>query len=194
MLADHGYRNGFGRPRAVAIGTWPVDVRAPRVRDLPDDAEPFHSSILPRRRMLSAETQRLFARLYLEGLSSGDFEPAFRELLGETATLSSSTILRLKDEWASRVRRLAGPAAGRSIRLHLGRRDLLGAGIELENSCLWWWSAPARMATRSCWPGARLSREHRVLGERAARHARPWPQCAAAGSRRRRARNVGRAR
>jgi hypothetical protein len=56
LLADHGYRNGYGRPRAVAIGTWPVEVRAPRVRDLPDAAEPFHSSILPRRRMLSAET------------------------------------------------------------------------------------------------------------------------------------------
>ena len=96
MLAEHGYRNGYGRPRPVAIGTWPVEVRAPRIRDLPDDAPPFHSSILPRRRMLSAETQRLFARLYLEGLSSGDFEPAFRELLGEYATLSSGTILRLK--------------------------------------------------------------------------------------------------
>lgn len=101
LLAEQGYRNGYGRPRAVAIGTWPVAVRAPRVRDLPEDAEPFHSSILPRRRMLSAETQRLFARLYLEGLSSGDFEPAFRELLGETAPLSGSTILRLKDEWAT---------------------------------------------------------------------------------------------
>jgi len=101
LLAEHGYRNGYGRPRAVAIGTWPVEVRAPRIRDLPADEPPFHSSILPRRRMLSAETQRLFARLYLEGLSSGDFEPAFRELLGEYATLSSSTILRLKEEWAS---------------------------------------------------------------------------------------------
>ncbi len=63
MLAEHGYRNGYGRPRAVAVGTWPVEVRAPRIRDLPDDEPPFHSSILPRRRMLSAETQRLFALL-----------------------------------------------------------------------------------------------------------------------------------
>jgi transposase-like protein len=136
LLADHGYRNGYGRPRAVAIGTWPVEVRAPRVRDLPDQAEPFHSSILPRRRMLSAETQRLFARLYLEGLSSGDFEPAFRELLGETAPLSGSTILRLKDEWAAeyaawRVRPLTARYA------YIWADGIyLGAGIELENSCL----------------------------------------------------------
>ncbi|HET8571357.1 MAG TPA: IS256 family transposase [Candidatus Limnocylindria bacterium] len=136
LLAEHGYRNGYGRPRAVAIGTWPVDVRAPRVRDLPENAEPFHSSILPRRRMLSAETQRLFARLYLEGLSSGDFEPAFRELLGETAPLSGSTILRLKDEWATeyaawRVRPLSARYA------YIWADGIyLGAGIELENSCL----------------------------------------------------------
>ena len=136
MLAEHGYRNGYGRPRAVAVGTWPVEVRAPRIRDLPDDAPPFHSAILPRRRMLSAETQRLFARLYLEGLSSGDFEPAFRELLGETATLSSSTILRLKDEWASeyaawRVRPLTARYA------YVWADGIyLGAGVELENSCL----------------------------------------------------------
>ena len=136
MLAEHGYRNGYGRPRAVAIGTWPVEVRAPRIRDLPDDAPPFHSSILPRRRMLSADTQRLFARLYLEGLSSGDFEPAFRELLGETATLSSSTILRLKDEWAVeyaawRVRALTARYA------YIWADGIyLGAGLEPENSCL----------------------------------------------------------
>ncbi|MDH4334910.1 MAG: IS256 family transposase [Chloroflexota bacterium] len=136
LLAEHGYRNGYGRPRAVAIGTWPVDVRAPRVRDLPEDLEPFHSSILPRRRMFSAETQRLFARLYLEGLSSGDFEPAFRELLGETAPLSSSTILRLKDEWAAeyaawRVRPLSARYA------YIWADGIyLGAGVELENSCL----------------------------------------------------------
>lgn len=136
LLAEHGYRNGYGRRRAVAIGTWPVDVRAPRVRDLPEDAEPFHSSILPRRRMLSAETQRLFARLHLEGLSSGDFEPAFCELLGETAPLSSSTILRLEEEWAVeyaawRVRPLTARYA------YIWSDGIyLGAGLEPDNSCL----------------------------------------------------------
>ena len=41
----------------------------------------------------------MFAQLYLEGLSSGDFEPVFRALLGEDAPLSASTMLRLKDGW-----------------------------------------------------------------------------------------------
>jgi hypothetical protein len=63
MLAEHGYRNGYGRPRAVAIGTWPVEVRAPRIRDLPDDEPPFHRSILPRRRMLSADAAPVRAAL-----------------------------------------------------------------------------------------------------------------------------------
>jgi hypothetical protein len=94
-----GYRNGYGRDREVTIGTWSVEVHPPRVADTPAHIPPFRSSILPRGRALSTETQRLFARLYLEGLSSGDFEPAFRELVGERAPLSSSTILRLKEVW-----------------------------------------------------------------------------------------------
>ncbi len=136
LLAAHGYRNGYGKPRRVAIGTWPIEVRPPRISDLPAEAEPFHSALLPRRRMLSAETQRLFARLYLEGLSSGDFEPAFRELLGESAPLSSSTILRLKEEWAAeyaawRVRPLSARYA------YLWADGIyLGAGLEPEHSCL----------------------------------------------------------
>jgi transposase-like protein len=42
---------------------------------------------------------RLLVRLYLEGLASGDFEPIFRSLVGETAALSPNSILRLKEEW-----------------------------------------------------------------------------------------------
>jgi len=38
-------------------------------------------------------------RLYLEGLASGDFEPIFRALVGETAALSASSIVGLKEEW-----------------------------------------------------------------------------------------------
>jgi hypothetical protein len=39
--ADTGYRNGYGRPREIGIGTWSVMVRPPRVSDLPAGAEPF---------------------------------------------------------------------------------------------------------------------------------------------------------
>ena len=47
-----------------------------------------------------SQTQaRLLSRLYLEGLSTGDFEPTFRALVGGTAALSAQSILRLKEEW-----------------------------------------------------------------------------------------------
>jgi putative transposase len=97
---DTGYRNGYAAEREIGIGTWSVPVRAPRVSDLPEGSEPFRSALLPRGRYLSEVTRSLFARLYLEGLSSGDFEPAMRSLMGERATLSPSTILRLRAEWA----------------------------------------------------------------------------------------------
>ena len=57
--------------------------------------------------------QRLLARLYFEGLASGDFEPVFRELVDGSAALSPSSILRLKQEWADE---LGGQAAYERLR------------------------------------------------------------------------------
>lgn len=37
--------------------------------------------------------------LYLEGRSGGDLDPVCRALIGQTAALSPSAILRLKQEW-----------------------------------------------------------------------------------------------
>ncbi len=131
-----GYRNGYGREREVGIGTWSVPVRQPRVSDLPEGSEPFASAILPKRRYLSMETQRLFARLYLEGLSSGDFEPAFRQLMGEEATLSASTIIRLKAEWQAEYETFRSrPITSRYAYIWCDG-VYLGAGLEKEHSCL----------------------------------------------------------
>lgn len=93
-----------------------MTVRAPRVRDVPVDVAPegFRSALVPRSQRRTAATQELCAQLSLEGLSRGDVEPVFRALLGEDAPLSSSTMLRLKDAWATesaawrRQRSLAG--------------------------------------------------------------------------------------
>jgi putative transposase len=134
--AETGYRNGHGRPREIGIGTWSVEVRPPRVSDLPAGSEPFASALLPRRRYLSQETQRLFARLYLEGLSSGDFEPAFRELLGEKATLSASTIVRLKAAWEADYQAWRRrPIEGRFAYVWCDGL-YLGAGLEPQRSCV----------------------------------------------------------
>lgn len=131
-----GYRNGHGRERDVGIGTWSVPVRQPRVSDLPPGSEPFTSSILPKRRYLSAETQRLFARLYLEGLSSGDFEPAMRQLMGDAATLSASTIIRLKGEWQAEYEAFRTRPIEAAYAYVWCDGIYLGAGLEKEHSCL----------------------------------------------------------
>jgi putative transposase len=99
--AFRGYRNGYAPERTVGSGLGAVAVRAPRVREVPAEvaAAGYRSAILPRYQRRTPGQCRLFAQLYLEGLSSGDFEPVFRALLGEDAPLSASTMLRLKDAW-----------------------------------------------------------------------------------------------
>lgn len=96
-----GYRNGYAPERTVGSGLGAVTVRAPRVREVPEDVAPdgYRSAILPHYQRRTEGQSQLFAQLYLEGLSSGDFEPVFRALLGEDAPLSASTMLRLKDGW-----------------------------------------------------------------------------------------------
>ncbi len=79
-----GYRNGYHPARELTVGLGPVEVRVPRVAQVPEEVAPrgFHSQVVRRYQRASQTTQRLFARLYLEGLATGDFEPVFRELVG----------------------------------------------------------------------------------------------------------------
>ena len=131
-----GYRNGHGRERTVGIGTWAVPVQVPRVSDTPEGSV-FESAVLPKRTRLSMETQKLFARLYLEGLSSGDFEPVFRQLLGETAPLSPNTMLRIKEEWEAEYKAWRERPLEHEHFIYVWADGIyLGAGLEKENSCL----------------------------------------------------------
>ena len=68
-----GYRNGYHPAREVTVGLGPVEVRVPRVAQVPQEVAPqgFHSQIVQRYQRASLTTQRLFARLYLEGLATG---------------------------------------------------------------------------------------------------------------------------
>jgi transposase-like protein len=96
-----GYRNGHLPKRTIGVGMGAVEVRLPRVSDVPAEvsADGFHSEVISRYQRRSRTQARLLARLYLEGLSSGDFEPVFRALVGKTAALSPTSILKLKTEW-----------------------------------------------------------------------------------------------
>ena len=84
------------------MGLGPVEVRVPRVANVPAEVatEGFQSQVVRRYERASQTTRRLFARLYLDGLATGDFEPVFRELVGETTALSASAMVKLKECWA----------------------------------------------------------------------------------------------
>jgi transposase-like protein len=100
-----GYRNGHAPERTIGVGLGALKVRMPRVSDVPKEVAPegFQSEIVGRYQRISRTTQRLLARLYLEGLSTGDFEPVFRAILGESAPLSATSITRLKT-WGEKSR------------------------------------------------------------------------------------------
>ncbi|MGQ0696107.1 MAG: IS256 family transposase [Nitrospiraceae bacterium] len=90
------YRNGHGKPRRLALTCGTITVRRPRVRGL---AERFISRLLPLFKRRTTQVGELLPRLYLHGLALGDFELAWRGLLGEGAPLSPASLQRLKAQW-----------------------------------------------------------------------------------------------
>ncbi|MBA3865235.1 MAG: IS256 family transposase [Solirubrobacterales bacterium] len=97
-------RNGRARERRLTVGSGTVGVRAPRVNDKRVDGEgerqKFSSQILPAYARRSPKVTDLLPVLYLRGLSTGDFAPALRDLLGEDASgLSASSISRMTKQW-----------------------------------------------------------------------------------------------
>jgi putative transposase len=94
--ARPGYRNGYGKPRHVALSSGTITVQRPRVRGL--EAR-FESRLLPLFARWTREVGELLPRLYLHGLAHRDFELALRGLLGDGAPLSPSSIARLRAQW-----------------------------------------------------------------------------------------------
>jgi putative transposase len=99
--AFRGYRNGHLPRRTIGVGLGGLEVQVPRISDVSAEVSPegFRSQVVDRYQRSSRTLARLFCRLYLEGLATGDFEPVFRALVDETVALSPSSILRLKEEW-----------------------------------------------------------------------------------------------
>jgi len=116
-------RNGKARERRVTVGSGTLQVRAPRVNDRRVDEDGkrrrFTSRILPAYARRSPKVTEVLPILYLHGLSTGDFAPALRDLLGEDASgLSSSSIQRLTKDVAGRAHPVPGQgAAVPSLRL-----------------------------------------------------------------------------
>ena len=95
-------RNGYAPPRSVTVGAGTLRVQQPRVNDkrtVDGQRQRFTSQILPPYLRRSRQVSELLPVLYLRGLSTSDFQPALRALLGEQAALSPSTITRLLTVW-----------------------------------------------------------------------------------------------
>jgi transposase-like protein len=150
-----GYRNGYHLPREITVGLGPVEVRVPRVAKVPREVAPqgFQSQIVKRYERASETTKRLFTRLYLEGLATGDFEPVFRELVGETTALSPNAIVRLKECWEKEYEAWRRRPLWEHRYAYTWEDGVyLGAGLEKEKTAL------------LCVVGAREDGEKELLG------------------------------
>jgi putative transposase len=96
-----GYRDGYEEPRTIAYGSTPVTIRRPRVRE---SEAPFSSEILPPFVRRFPELDKTMHELWLQGLSTRDFEPSLRALVGETAPLSPSSISRINKQFLNDYR------------------------------------------------------------------------------------------
>ena len=121
-------RNGRARERRVTVGSGTVPVRAPRVNDKRVDEgsgerKRFSSRILPAYARRSPKVTRVLPILYLHGLSTGDFGPALRDLLGEDASGAVVGLHPAADrDLAGRARRVRYPGAAVSpLRLSVRR-------------------------------------------------------------------------
>ena len=150
-----GYRNGYHRSRELTVGVSAVEVKVPRVSDVPAEVSPsgFESKIVKRYERTSRQTQDLFRKLYMEGLSTGDFEPVFRELVGETAALSRNAIVRLKQRWEEEYRVWRSRKLDECRYAYIWADGVyLGAGMDREKTAL------------LCVVGAREDGEKELLG------------------------------
>lgn len=77
--ASAGYRNGYGKPRKLALTCGTITVQRPRVRGL---VERFVSRLLPLFKRRTKEVGELLPQVYLHGLALGDFELTLRGGVG----------------------------------------------------------------------------------------------------------------
>ncbi|MFQ5506943.1 MAG: IS256 family transposase [Planctomycetota bacterium] len=98
-------RNGHKKQRTIETGVGPIDVQQPRIDDRRVDENGqrlrFTSKILPPYLRRTKSIDELVPWLYLKGISTGDFSECLRHLVGtESAGLSPTTVVRLKETWS----------------------------------------------------------------------------------------------
>jgi putative transposase len=102
-------RNGRAETRKLTTGAGTLQIQAPRVNDrrvVGGERQRFTSEILPPYMRRSPKVAEVLPVLYLRGLSTGDFQAALPQLLGEEASagLSPSVISRMLSAWEAEYR------------------------------------------------------------------------------------------
>lgn len=168
------YRNGHDPERLITTSAGSIRIRRPRLRGMT-----YESAVLPKHVRRLPSLDRTFHKLWIEGLSQRDFEPALRALLGSDAPLSASTIARVnrqfQDEfdgwrqrrldaeyypyvWADGVHLGAGPDDERRVILVMigadlqGEKHLVGLDEAMSESELSWQEILADLRRRGLQP------------------------------------------
>jgi transposase-like protein len=98
--AQHGRRNGY-ESRTILTGEGAVTIDMPQVRDLPENAERFHSQLLEAYGRRTATLDEIICKMYVLGMSTRDIESAFTQVFaGEGISRSSVSQIteRLNDD------------------------------------------------------------------------------------------------
>ena len=111
-----------------------ITLRRPRVRGL---EERFEGRVLLLFARRTKEIGALLPELYLHGLAEGDFELAFRGLLGEGAPLSKASIRRLRQGWNDEFQALSRrPLGDREVVYLWADGVYVKAGLEKDKAAL----------------------------------------------------------
>ncbi len=131
-----GYRNGTS-PRRLKLGSGTVQLKVPRVRDVPPEQDPYESKIIGKYQRRSDTIDETFMNLFIEGLATRDFEPSLRLLLGEQAALSPSTISRMTQKFKAEYAAFDQQDLSERKYFHIWSDGIyLKAGLGKEKACL----------------------------------------------------------
>ena len=91
-------RNGYHKPRKIIWSGGEIEIRVPRAKDRGKEIK-YESSLIPPYLRRSESMDEFIPYLYLKGISTGDFTDVLSKLLGKPVNLSSSTVVKLKENW-----------------------------------------------------------------------------------------------
>lgn len=129
-----GYRNGHHRERVISTAVGGLTVKVPRVSD---NSNKYESKLVKPYQRRSEGLNNLFPKLFIEGLSTRDFEPALRFLVGGQAPLSPSAISRLNKQFKTDYENWQKTdLSSRKFYYIYADGVYLSAGIALERACL----------------------------------------------------------